>query len=208
MTIGLLAHVSLCRRFRYRNHLKSMRGHETYPAMKLPRPRRSVPYIYCGLLRARHRQGLTVKPPGLMCCCFRFVQVKLKGGIRESRRRSRSPDKYGFLGNIRERISEEYHNAEKRVQKGFCGVEIGNSLFYDLNPFRVVLAALWVGGLLWLMPDRLIAKFLSSKGVLVTRQAVSNAVEEMSLAKHKAPLVKSIGNNFQLRFVEGYSPKS
>jgi hypothetical protein len=69
------------------------------------------------------------------------------------------------------------------------------------------LAALWVSALFWLMSDRLIAEFLSRKGIRTTRQTVSQAVLQMGLTKHEPPIVKSIGESFQLRFVEGYPPK-
>jgi len=119
-------------------------------------------------------------------------------------------DKYGFSGNMRERIAEELHNAEKRVPKEYRDQEIGNSLFYDSNRFRLALAGSWVGALFWLMPDRLIADFLlSQKGVLpTTRQAISQAVFQMGLHKQKPPIVKSLGRGFQLTFIEGYPPKS
>jgi len=122
-------------------------------------------------------------------------------------------DKYGFSGNIRERIAEEFHNAEKRVVKDYCGVEIGNSLFYDLNWFRITLAVLWVGRLFWLMPDRLIANFLLSNKCVppkfnCNRQTISEAVKQMGLHKQNPPIVKSIGADFKLLFVEGYPPKS
>lgn len=152
--------------------------------------------------------GFNSKTPELYVLLFQIRAGRIKRGDPRIQEGINFADKHGFSGNIRERIGEELHNAEKRVQKGCCGVEIEDSLFYDLNPFRVVLAALWVGGLLWLMPDHLAAEFLSSKGVPVTRQAVSQAVWQMGLRKHEPPLVKSIGDNFQLRFVEGYPPKS
>lgn len=121
----------------------------------------------------------------------------------------KTADEYGFSGNIRERIAEELHNAEKRVPKEYCDQGTGN-LFYDLNRFRLALARCWVGALFWLMPDRLIADYLlSQKGVLpTTRQAISQAVFQMGLHKHKPPTVKSLGRGFQLTFIEGYPPKS
>ena len=119
-------------------------------------------------------------------------------------------DQYGFPGNIRERIVQELHNAEKRVPKDFCDFNVSKSYFYDLNWFHMTLAALWVGYLFWLMPDRLIVDFLLRKKCAppTTRQAVSQAIVQMGLFKHQPPIVKSIENGFQLLFVEGYPPKS
>jgi hypothetical protein len=125
----------------------------------------------------------------------------------------RIADKYGFTGNIRERIAEEFHNAEKRVPKEYCDQETGNSLFYDLNWFRTIIAGFWVGALFWLMPDWLIADFLRKKKGLpprikCNRQTISEAVKQMGLVKHDPPIVKKIGDDFKLLFVEGYAPKS
>jgi hypothetical protein len=122
-------------------------------------------------------------------------------------------EKHGFPCNIRERIIEEFHNAEKRVGKRYCGVNIANSLFYDLNFFRMVLAVNWVGLLFWLMPDRLIADFLSSHNFVpedynCNRQTISEAIKQMRLLKSKPPIVKSIGSNFRWFFTEGYPPKT
>jgi hypothetical protein len=117
-------------------------------------------------------------------------------------------DKRGYSGNIRERIVQELHNAEKRVPKDFCDFNVSKSFFYDLNWFHMTLAALWVRCLFWLMPDALIVDFLLRKkaGPPTTRQAVSQAVLQMGLVKHEPLLVKSIGRGFELVFVEGYPP--
>ena len=69
-----------------------------------------------------------------------------------------------FLETLMSELTEELHNADKRVPKEYCDCkETGNSLFYDLNRFRLALAGCWVGALFWLMPDRLIADFLLSQ---------------------------------------------
>ncbi|HEU5246939.1 MAG TPA: hypothetical protein VFU09_07615 [Candidatus Udaeobacter sp.] len=138
----------------------------------------------------------------------------IKSGDPRIQEAIRIADKYGFFGNIRERIAEEFHNAEKRVPKDYSDQKTGNALFYDLNRFRAIIASCWVCALFWLMPDRLIADFLLRKkkglppGIKCNRQTISEAVKQMGLHKHKSPIVKSIGADFKLLFVEGYPPKS
>lgn len=111
-------------------------------------------------------------------------------------------------GDIAERIGEEFHNADKRRERGGQ-----DCLLYDINLFRVRLASLWVHCLLWLMPDRLIAEFLIRKGVVpgmkCTRQTVNRAVKEMRLFRHKPLLVKEFVNstdqNFLIVFHDAYA---
>jgi hypothetical protein len=122
-------------------------------------------------------------------------------------------DKCGFSGNIRERIAEEFHNAEKRGSKNYCGLNVSDSLFYDLNWFHITIAGLWVGALFWLMPDWLIAEFLLGQKSVpdrfkCNRRTISQAVKQMGLLKHERIIVKSIGEGFQLAFIEGYPPKN
>lgn len=154
--------------------------------------------------------GYNCKTPRLDVLLFQIRAGKVKREDPRIQVAIKIADKYGFFGNIRERISEEFHNAEKRVKKEYCDFNVSNSFFYDLNCFHVTLAALWVGWLFWLMPDRLILDFLLRKkaGPPTTRQAVSDAVKQMGLRKHDPPIVKSIGGGFQFRFIEGYPPKS
>jgi len=155
--------------------------------------------------------GYNSKTPWLDVFLFQIRAGRIKKGDPRIKEAIKIADRYSFSGNIRERIAEEFHNAEKRVPKEYCNQETDNSLFYDLNRFHVALACYWVGALFWLMPDRLIGNFLlSQKGVLLptTRQAVSQAVKQMRLVKHDPPIVKSIGRGFQLAFVEGYPPKN
>jgi hypothetical protein len=175
-------------------------------------------------VRARHRlwaatqaaaAGHKSKTPWLDGFLFQIRTGRIKRGdpisdaiVKEA---IKIADKYGFSGDIRERIAEEFHNAEKRVAKDYSYRETDNPLFYDLNRFRTALAHCWVGGLFWIMPDQLIADFLlGQKGVRLptTRQAVSQAVFQMALHKHKPPIVKSLRRGFQLTFIEGYPPKS
>jgi len=152
--------------------------------------------------------GFNSKTPHLDELLFLIRAGQIKRGDPRIQEGINFADKYGFSGNIRERIGEELHNAEKRVSRRYFGAEIWDSMFYDLNPFRTSLGLLWVGGLFWLMPDHLIAEFLSNKSNPTTRQAVSQAISDMGLTKHEPALVKSLGDNFQLRFVEGYPPKT
>lgn len=156
------------------------------------------------------RAGHNSKTPRLDVLLFQIRAGQIKKGDPVIQEAIAYADKHGFSGNIRERIVQELHNAEKRVEKDYCGVQIGSSLFYDLNPFHLVLAASWVGGLFWLMSDRLIAKFLLNNRALppTTRQAVSQTVSKMGLVKHEPRLVKSVGRGFELVFVEGYPLKS
>jgi hypothetical protein len=158
--------------------------------------------------------GHNSKTPSLDVFLFQIRAGRIKKGDPVIQEAIAYADKHGFSGNIRERIAEEFHNAEKRVPKDYCDQGAGNSLFYDLNRFRLTLAALWVGALFWLMPDPLIAAFLLRKkngvppGIKCNRQTVSEAVKQMALVKHRPPIVKSIGDDFKLFFVEGYPPKS
>jgi hypothetical protein len=154
--------------------------------------------------------GHNSKTPQLDVFLFQIRAGRIKKEDPRIQEAIRIADKHGFSGNIRERIVQELHNAEKRVAKDFCDFNVSKSFFYDLNWFHMTLAALWVRGLFWLMPDRLIVDFLlrTKAGPPTTRQAVSQAVLQMGLVKHQPPIVKSIENGFQLLFVEGYPPKS
>jgi hypothetical protein len=165
-----------------------------------------------GLWAATHaaQAGYNSKTPLLDVFLFKIRTGRIKRSDPLIQKAINHADKHGYPGNIRERIAEEFHNAEKRVKREYCDFNVSASLFYDLNPFRTTLVAGWVGALFWLMPDRLIADFLLSKKCVppTTRQAVSQAVKQMGLHKHERPIVKSISHGFQLTFIEGYPPKA
>jgi hypothetical protein len=158
--------------------------------------------------------GHNSKTPRLDVFLFQIRAGRIKKGDPRIQEAIKIADRYGFFGNIRERIGEEFHNASKRVPREYYDQEPGNSLFYDLNRFRTIIAGCWVYALFWLMPDPLIADFLLRKkegvprGIKCNRQTISEAVKQMGLHKYKPPIVKSIGDDFKLFFVEGYPPKS
>jgi hypothetical protein len=154
--------------------------------------------------------GHKSKTPSLDQFLFLIRAGRIKRGDPRIQQAIAYADKYGFSGNIRERITQELHNAEKRVPKEYCDFKASASLFYDINCFHITLASLWVRCLFWLMPDKLILDFLlrNRAGPPTTRQGISQAVSQMELVKHQPPIVKSIGRDSKLVFVEGYPPKS
>lgn len=111
--------------------------------------------------------------------------------------------KIGSGSVIFRRINDALHDAGRRKGNG--------SLLADISQFRLTIACLWTGFLLWLMSDNNIATFMAAnalapEGSVCSPSVVTKARNELGLVKSRQLLVKAVGKNFQWFFVKGYPP--